>query len=86
MHLVLPCHTTFHEIDITRTIDRLSEITGLKDPLLAMEDVEVVVGSVKTGMSLSSKWGAENDQVLGDGRMDDIHGTHGTSGVVEHPL
>ena len=28
----------------------------------------------------------EDDQVLGDGGMDDIHGAHGTAGVVEHPL
>lgn len=28
----------------------------------------------------------EDDQVLGDGGVDDVHGTHGTTSVVEHPL
>jgi len=86
VHLVLPCHSSFHEVDITGTIDSLREFAGFEDPLFAMEDVEVVVGSVKTGMSLGSEWGAKNDQVFGDGRMDDVHGTHGASSVVEHPL
>ena len=86
MHLVLPCNTPFHEVDVTGTVDRLSEISRLKDPLFTLEDVEVVVGGVKTGMSLGTKRGAENDQVLGDGRVDDIHRTHRTSRVVEHPL
>ena len=86
MHLVLPRHTPFHEVDITGSIDRLCELAGLKDPLLALKDVEVVVGGVETAMSFGSEWGAENDQVLGDGRMNDVHGTHRASGIVEHPL
>ena len=86
MHLVLPRHPPFHEVDIAGSIDCLGELAGLKDPLLALEDVEVVVGGVKTAMSLSSEWGTENNQVFGDGRMDDVHGTHRTSGIVEHPL
>jgi hypothetical protein len=28
----------------------------------------------------------EDDQVLGDTGVDDVHGTHGTAGVVEYPL
>ena len=28
----------------------------------------------------------EDDQVLGDGGVDNVHGTHGTTSVVEHPL
>lgn len=86
MHLVLPRHTPFHEVDGARTINRLREFARFKDPLLALEDMEVVVGGMEAGMSLGSKGGAKNDQILGDGRMDDIHGAHRTSGVVEHPL
>ena len=61
VHLVLPCHAPFHEVDIAGSIDRLCEFAGLKDPLLALEDVEVVVSGVKTTMSFGSEWGAEND-------------------------
>ena len=86
MHLVLPRHAPFHEVDVTRTIDRLRELAWLEDPLFTLEDVEVVVGGVKTGVSLGSKRGAEYDQVLGDRRMNDVHGAHSASGVVEYPL
>ena len=86
VHLVLPCNTPFHDIYVARTVDRLGEFPGLKNPLFALEDVEVVVGRMKAGMSLGTKRGAENDQVLGDGRMYNVHGAHRASGVVEYPF
>ena len=86
MHFVLSRHTPFHEVDIAGTVDGLGEFARLEDPLLALEDVEIVVGGVKTGVPFGSKWGSENDQVLGDRGVDDVHCAHRAPGVVENPL
>ena len=37
-------------------------------------------------MSFSANRCTEHDQVFGDTGMDDVHGTHGTASVVEHPF
>ena len=62
------------------------ELPGAEGPLLADEDVEVVVGGVQAGVALCAERGAKDDEVLGDGGVDDVHGAHGPACVVEHPL
>ena len=62
------------------------ELPGAEGPLLADEDVEVVVSGVQAGVALCAERGAKHDEVLGDGGVDDVHGAHGPAGVVEHPL
>lgn len=37
-------------------------------------------------MALSPKWRSENDQILGDACMDNVHRAHRTAGVVEDPF
>lgn len=37
-------------------------------------------------MSFRAQRGSEDDEVLGDGGVNDVHGTHGATGIVEHPL
>lgn len=55
-------------------------------PLLSDQNVKVVVGGVYTSMSLRAKRGPEDDEVLGDARVDDVHRAHGTPGVAEYPF
>jgi hypothetical protein len=57
-----------------------------RGPLLALEDVEVVVRRVPAGVALGPQRRAEHDQVLGHARVQDVHGPHGAARVVEDPL
>ena len=55
-------------------------------PLLANQYIEVVVRGVHAGVTLSTERCPEDDEVLGDARVDDVHRTHGAAGIAEHPL
>lgn len=37
-------------------------------------------------MTFGTKGSTEDDEVFCDAGMDDIHGTHSTAGIVEHPF
>lgn len=50
------------------------------------QDIKVVVRGVKSSVSFCTERGAEDDEILCDRGMNDVHGTHGTAGVVEHPF
>lgn len=47
--------------------------TRRESPLLALEDMEVIVGSVSTRVTFGPKRRAKDDEVLGDARMKDEH-------------
>lgn len=89
--------------------DLFLESTCSESPLLAFEDVEVVVCSVTTSMALCTKRRTKDDQVLSDAgckargslsalgafltrrrgwsrTVNNVHGTHSTTGVVEDPF
>ena len=54
--------------------------------MFSNENVKVVVGSVNPRVALGAKGCTEDDEVFGNAGMDDIHGTHGTTCIVEHPF
>lgn len=54
--------------------------------LLAVQDVEVVVGGVTTGVALGADRSTKDNQVLRDRGVDDVHGAHGSAGIVEDPV
>jgi hypothetical protein len=86
MHLVLLGDTTAHEMHVTRSIPLHLQRARLERPLLADEDMEVVVGGVKARVALRTERRAEDDKVLGDARVDDVHRAHRAAGIVEHPF
>ena len=86
VHLVLLGDTTAHEVHVTRSVPFHLQLARLERPLLADEDMEVVVGGVKARVTLRAEWRAKDDEVLGDARVDDVHRAHRTAGVVEHPF
>ena len=86
MHLVLLGDTTAHEVDVTRSVPFHLQRARLERPLLSDEDMEVVVGGVKARVALRTEWGAKDDEVLGDARVDDVHRAHRAAGIVEHPF
>lgn len=55
-------------------------------PLLALQDVEVVVGGVSAGVAFCAERRSEDDQVFGYAGVDQVHGAHGAAGVVEEPF
>ncbi|KAG6871472.1 hypothetical protein C0993_003255, partial [Termitomyces sp. T159_Od127] len=55
-------------------------------PLLTDEDMKIVIDGVQAGVSLRAERGAEDDEVLSDAGVDDVHGAHCASGVVEDPF
>ena len=62
------------------------ELTGSECPLLSDEDIEVVVCSVQSSVSFRPERGTEDDEILRDACVDDVHGTHGTTSIVENPF
>jgi hypothetical protein len=86
MHLVLLGDTTAHEVHITRLVPLHLQGARLERPLLAHEDMKVVVGGVKARVSLRTEWRAKDDEVLCDARVDDVHRAHRAAGIVEHPF
>ena len=73
-------------MNISRSIYLLLNVPRAERPLLTMEDMEVIVRRVKAGVSFGAEWGAEYDEVFSDGGVDDVHGTHSTTSVVEDPF
>ena len=86
MHFVLLGYAATHEVYVTRLVALHLERTRLERPLLADEDVEVVVRGVEARVALGAERRAKDDEVLGDARVDDVHRAHRAAGVVEHPL
>ena len=62
------------------------QLARFECPLLADEDVEVVVGGVNSTVSFRAEGRTEDDQVLRDAGVNDVHGAHCTSGIIEDPF
>ena len=73
-------------VDGAGRIDLRVVLAGGVGPLLACQDMEVVIGSVAASVALGANGGTEDDEVLGDAGVDDVHGAHGAAGVVEDVL
>lgn len=86
VHLILLDDATAHVIHDALGVPLLDEGMGRVRPLLALEDIEVVVGRVPAAVALGAQRRAKDDQVLGDAGVDDVHAPHGAARVVEHPL
>ena len=86
VHLVLLDVPTRQVVHVAGAVDLHGEARGAERPLLSDKDVEVVVRGVHAGVTLSTERCPEDDEVLGDARVDDVHRTHGAAGIAEHPL
>lgn len=62
------------------------QIRRRERPLFANQNVEIVIGGVNASMTLSAEGGPEDDEVLRDACVDDIHGAHGAPSVAENPF
>ena len=71
---------------VSWVVDLPAEITSLVRRLLALEDEEVVVGRVPSRVAFGPYGGTEDDQVLGDRSVQDEHGAHSASSIVEDPF
>src|SRR5690606_1212418 len=71
---------------VSWAVDVALELSGVECPLLALENVEVVVGPEATRVPLGADRCAEHDEVLGHGGVKEGHRTHRAAGVVEDPL
>lgn len=54
--------------------------------LLTIQDGEVVISIVNTSVTLGTNSSTEEDEVFGNGRVQDDHVTHGSTSVVENPV
>lgn len=52
--------------------------------LLAMQDVEIVIGGMSACVTLCANGCAEDYKIFGDTGVDNVHATHSPAGVVEH--
>lgn len=59
---------------------------GVERPLLPDEDVEEVVREVHARVPLRADRRAEDEEVLGEARVHDVHRAHRPARVAQHPL
>ncbi|KAJ9477967.1 hypothetical protein PHBOTO_001549 [Pseudozyma hubeiensis] len=85
-HHVLLDGPTAKMVDRSGRVVFCLERASWESVLVPGQDVEVVVGGVTTSVTLGADGSAEEDEILRDRRVDDVHATHRTTGVVEHPL
>jgi hypothetical protein len=86
VHLVLLAREPWQKVLVTRFVHLLLETAGRERPLFALKNVKVVVGGVQAGVAFRAEWCTKEYEVFGDASMDDVHGTHSASGVVENPV
>lgn len=86
MHLVLLRSSPWQQVDISRFIPLHLERTWPERPLFANEDVEVIIRGMQPTMSLGAEGRTKDDEIFSNGRVNDVHGTHSTPSVVEHPF
>lgn len=71
---------------ITSSVDFLAEATRSESPLFSLEDMEEIIGGVETTVTLCAQGCTEEDKILSDAGMNDVHGPHGAARVVEDPF
>jgi len=86
VHFVLLHYSPWHEVHHPRRIPLHLKLSRLECPLLSDKNMEVIIRGENPRMSLRSKRRTEDDEVLGDARVDDIHSTHRPSGIVKYPF
>lgn len=86
VHLVLLCSSSGQQVDVSGLVPLHLESTWPKRPLLANEDVEVIICGMQSSVSLGTEGRTEDDEVFSNGCVNEVHGTHGTAGIVEHPF
>ena len=86
MHLVLLRSSPWQQVDISWFVPLHLERTWPERPLFTNENVEVIIRSVQSTVSLRTERCTKDDEIFGDGRVNDVHGTHGTTSVVKHPF
>lgn len=78
--------STLHPVLLARVEDELLGVARVEECLLSAEDGEVVIGNVHASVAFCANRGAKDDEVLGEGSVEDNHGAHGVSSSVQHPL
>lgn len=86
MHLILFRSTPWEEMHVSRHIPLHLKCARLERPLFAMQNMEIIIRRVQTGMPLRTEGSPKYDQVFRDRGVYNVHGTHGTSCVIECPF
>lgn len=86
MHLVLLHLAPPQPVYAPRRISLHLQLSRQKRPLLPNQNIEIIVGSVHARVSLRAQRRSEDNEILGYGGVNDVHGAHGPAGVVEHPF
>lgn len=55
-------------------------------PLLALQDNKVVISQETSGVALGTDRSAKDNDVFGQGSMQNPHGAHSTASIVEYPF
>lgn len=86
MHLILLRRKPRQEMHIPGPIHLFLQCTRRERPLLANQDIKVVIRSMQPRVPLRAQGRPEDNEVLRDRRVDDVHCAHRTARVVEHPF
>ena len=76
LHGIMAGRAARQVVRLARLVDRGLELSEQVALLMAREDREVVVCEVQAGVALGAERGAVEDQVLGDGGVEDDEGAH----------
>jgi len=86
MHLVLLRRESWQEMHIPRLVSLHLQRARCERPLLTLQNMEVIICGVEARVALCAEGGAEDDQVLRNRRVYNVHSAHCAARVVEQPL
>lgn len=73
-------------VDAALRIDLWFVVSRAIGQLSTTNNVKVIISGVAARVAFSPDCCPKNDEVLGNGSMDDIHGSHGSTGIIEDPF
>jgi hypothetical protein len=70
-------------IHLPLLIDLLDKRMRLISPLLALQDMEIIICRMSPSMPFRAYRCTEKNEVFCDGGVDEVHGSHCAAGIVE---
>jgi hypothetical protein len=86
MHLILFDSSSLQMMHASLWIALHDKTVRRSSPLFPFQDVEIVVRGMTARMPFRSQRCAEDDEVFCYGGVEDVHGAHCSTGVVEEPF
>ena len=86
MHLILLRRSPRQKMHRPSRVPLHLQRARLKSPLLPNQNIKIIISSMQPRMSLRAQRRPKNNKILRNARVDDVHRTHRSTRIVEHPF